>query len=65
MNAFQQLLLEELGWRADIEGLYLTRLNSREAEVLEMPFTEEEIYATLMDMNGDKAPSLDGFIVVF
>nr|CAN82775.1 hypothetical protein VITISV_000481 [Vitis vinifera] len=30
-----------------------------------MPFTEEEIYAALMDMNGDKALGLDGFIVAF
>ncbi|RVW80244.1 hypothetical protein CK203_044823 [Vitis vinifera] len=55
----------EPGWRADIEGLHLKRLNSREAEVLEMPFTEEEIYAALMDMNGDKAPGPDGFTVAF
>ena len=65
VNAFQHLLLEEPGWRADIEGLHLNRLNSREAEVLEMPFTEEEIYAALMDMNGDKAPGPDGFTVAF
>ena len=36
VNAFQHLLLEEPGWRADIEGLHLNRLNSREAEVLEV-----------------------------
>ncbi|RVW71503.1 putative mitochondrial protein [Vitis vinifera] len=65
VNAFQHLLLEEPGWRADIEGLHLNRLNSREAEVLEMPFTEEEIYATLMDMNGDKARGSNGFTVAF
>ena len=65
VNAFQHLLSEEPGWRADIEGLHLNRLNSREAEVLEMPFTEEEIYAVLMDMNDDKALGSDGFIVAF
>ena len=30
-----------------------------------MPFTEEEIYAALMDMNGDKALGPDGFTVAF
>ena len=53
VNAFQQQLLEELGWRAGIEGLHLQRLNHSEAEALEMPFTEEEIFLTLMEMNGD------------
>ncbi|RVW74087.1 putative ribonuclease H protein [Vitis vinifera] len=35
VNAFQNLLSEETGWRADIEGLQLKQLNSREAENLE------------------------------
>ena len=65
MNAFQQLLLEEPTLKADIEGLNLQRLNHIEAEGLEQPFTEEEIHAALMGMNGDKAPGPDGFTVVF
>ncbi|RVW70002.1 hypothetical protein CK203_065773 [Vitis vinifera] len=35
VNAFQNLLSEEPGWRTDIEGLQLKQLNSREAENLE------------------------------
>ena len=62
---FQQLLTEEPGWKADIEGLHLQSLNSSEAEGLEVPFTEEEIHSALLDMNGDKAPGPDGFTVVF
>ena len=65
VNAFQHLLSEEPGWRADIKGLHLNRLNSREAEVLELPFTEEKIHSALMEMNGDKTPILDGFTVAF
>ncbi|RVW52500.1 putative serine/threonine protein kinase IREH1 [Vitis vinifera] len=65
VNAFQKLFLEEPGWRADIEGLQLNQLNSREAEDLEMPFSEEEIHFALMEMRGDKAPGLDGFTVAF
>ncbi|RVW98390.1 hypothetical protein CK203_026882 [Vitis vinifera] len=65
VNAFQHLLSEEPGWRADIEGLHLNRLNSREAEVLKLPFTEEEIYSVLMEMNDDKASGPNGFIVAF
>ncbi|RVX10222.1 LINE-1 reverse transcriptase-like [Vitis vinifera] len=62
---FQQLLTEEPSWRADIEGLHLPRLNSCEAEGLEVPFTMEEIHSALMGMNGDKAPGPDGFTGAF
>ena len=65
VNAFQNLLSEEPGWRADIEGLHLNQLNPREAEDLEMPFSEEEIHCALMEMRGDKAPDPDGFTVAF
>ena len=65
VNAFQQPLSEEPTWKADIEGLNLQRLNHNEVEGLEQPFTEEEIHAYLMGMNGDKAPGPDGFTVAF
>ena len=65
VNAFQQLLSEEPGCRADIEGLHLQHLNLSEAEVLELPFIEEEIHSTLVEMNGDKAPGPNGFTVTF
>ncbi|RVW16447.1 Transposon TX1 uncharacterized 149 kDa protein [Vitis vinifera] len=65
VKAFQHQLREKPGWRADLEGLHLKSLDHSEAEALEVPFTEEEIFAALMDMNGDKAPGLDGFTVAF
>ena len=65
MSAFQQVLSEDPGWRVDIAGLNLKRLNSCEAEVLEVQFTEEEIFAALMGMNGDKASGPDGFTIAF
>ena len=30
-----------------------------------MPFTKEEVYAALVDQNGDMAPRLDGFTAAF
>ena len=30
-----------------------------------MPFSEEEIHSALLELNGDKAPRLDGFTVAF
>ena len=65
VNVFQQLLSKEPSWKADIEGLHLQSLNSSEVEGLEFPFTEEEIHSALLEMNGDKAPGMDGFTVAF
>ena len=65
VNVFQQLFSEELGWRADIEGLHLHRLNFQEAGNLELPFSEEEIHFALLELNGNKAPGPDGFTVTF
>ena len=43
----------------------LKQISPSKAEALEFPFSEAEIYAALMGINGDKAPSPDGFTVVF
>ena len=51
------------GWRASPEGLNFSRLNDMEALSLEVPFTEDEVHGALPDLNGDKAPGLDGFTV--
>ena len=64
-NAFHQLLSENSEWKADIEGLHLDHLSLQEVESLELLFSEEEIRSALMEMNGDKAPCLDGFTVAF
>lgn len=32
---------------------------------MERPFSEEEVFRTIMDMKGDKAPRQDGFSIVF
>ena len=63
-NAFQQLLSEDMGWKADIERLQLDQISQQEAE-LEIPFSETEVHSALMEMNGDKAPGSDGFTVAF
>ncbi|RVX23535.1 putative mitochondrial protein [Vitis vinifera] len=64
-NAYQQLLSENSGWKADIGGLLLKQTSPSEADGIEIPFSETEIYAALMGMNGDKAPGPDGFTVAF
>lgn len=64
-NAYQQILSDSSGWKADIGGLSLKQISPAEAEVLEQPFSEVEISAALMGMNGDKAPGPDGFTIAF
>ncbi|RVW33902.1 hypothetical protein CK203_082918 [Vitis vinifera] len=64
-NAFQNMLSEDMGWKADIGRLQFDQISQQEAENLERPFTEDEIHVALMEMNGDKAPGPDGFTMAF
>ncbi|RVW20876.1 Transposon TX1 uncharacterized 149 kDa protein [Vitis vinifera] len=64
-NAFHQSLSEDVGWKADIEGIQLDRISQQEAESLEIPFSENEIHSALTEMSGDKAPGPDGFTMTF
>ena len=65
VNSFQQMLSEDMGWQADIGRIQVGCIIQQEAESLEIPFAEIEIYSALMEMNGDKAPGPDGFTVSF
>ena len=65
VNAYQQLLSESSDWKADIGRLQLNQISLQEARMLELPFSEAEVQAALMDLNGDKAPSPDGFTLAF
>ena len=49
----------------DIGSLQFNQISLQEAGMLELPFTEAEVQAALMDMNGDKAPGPDGFTLSF
>ncbi|RVW43437.1 putative ribonuclease H protein [Vitis vinifera] len=53
-NAFHQRLSEDVGWKADIEGIQLNRISQQEAKSLEIPFSENEIHSALMEMSGIK-----------
>ena len=64
-NTYHQMLSGNSNWKADISGLQLDHLSLQEAENLEIPFFEEEVYFALMKMNGDKASGPDGFTVAF
>ena len=65
VNAFKVLLSDPGSWRASPEGLDFSRLEVSAANKLEEPFTEAEIHAALLNLNGDKAPGPDGFTAAF
>ncbi|WJZ97251.1 hypothetical protein VitviT2T_015870 [Vitis vinifera] len=65
VGAFKKLYTDEWGWRPWVEGLSFMRLASNEAEGLEIPFSEGEVYVALLDLGKDKAPDPDGFTMAF
>ena len=65
VNVFQQQLLESAEWRVDIGSLQFNQISLQEAGMLELPFTEAEVQAALMDMNEDEALGLDCFTLAF
>ena len=65
VGAFQKLYSEEGEWRPCVEGLSFMRLASNEAEGLEIPFSEGEVFSALSDLGKDKALDSDGFTMAF
>ena len=58
MEAFNTLLSDTREWRASSDGLSFQRIIEEEA-------TRLELFTTLNDLNGDKAPRPDGFTIAF
>ena len=65
VNAFESLLLDTKDWRANPVGLNFSKLNALQAENLERPFSELEVFSDLNDLNGDKAPRPNGYTMAF
>ena len=65
MDAFKTMLLDTEEWRVSLDGLFFSKINEVEALRLEIPFTVDEVFTALRDLNGDKGPGLDGFMVAF
>ena len=64
-SAFQRILAETGEWRPSIDGLVLASLQPSVSAALELPFSEEEVLASLSNLNGDKASGPDGFSLAF
>ena len=57
--------MDNLGWKAELNMLDFSILSPDEARNLEMPFKEGEVFIALNEMEGDQAPSSDGFNIAF
>ena len=65
VGAFQSLLSALNSWCPPFPNLPFNLIDEDQATKLEEMFTEEEILAAVSGLNGDKAPSLDGFSLAF
>ena len=65
INAFQSLLVDPRDWRANVDGLTFSKLEDQEVARLEKPFTKKEVFFALHELNGEKAPGLDGHTTAF
>ena len=64
-RACQTLLIDKLDRRAAIDGLPFSTMSLDKARSLELPLKEGEVFIALNEMEGDKAPELDGLTLAF
>ena len=62
---YKTLYKETEGWRPFVEGLEFDRSGDMERVWLERKFEREEILQVVSDLEGDKAPSPNGFTMAF
>jgi hypothetical protein len=62
---YKNLFSETTPWWPKLDGLEFPLLDLGEAEWLERPFQEEEVYQTLLSMDSGKALGPDGFNIAF
>ena len=65
VNAFRYLLSNPTDWRPPLSGLQCEMLQNMDVGALEVSFTKEEVYGTLLGCSGDKAPDPNGFSIAF
>ena len=62
---YKNLYKETEEWRPFVEGLEFDQIEGLEREWLERRFEKEEILQVVKELEGDKAPSPDGFSMAF
>ena len=62
---YKNLYQETEEWRHFVEGLEFDQIDGLERGWLERRFEKEEILLAVKELEGDKAPGLDGFSMAF
>ena len=65
VGAFKDLLTDPAYWHPSMEGLDFNRIDVEGIARLEEVFSDEEVFSTLSDLNRDKVPGPDGFLLSF
>ena len=65
VHFYQNLYTESDTWRPSMDGLEFSSIEEDERLELERDFSKEEVVKVLQEMEGDKAPGLDGFTMAF
>ena len=65
VQVFHSFLSETEEWRPKCNELQVGVLGGEDAAMLEALFSKEEVFGTLLDLNGDKVPGPDGFSMAF
>ena len=65
VDTFKGLLSDPGGWCPTFPNIPMEVLGVEDAGRLEDRFFEEEVFAAISGLNGEKAPEPDGFPIVF
>uniref|UniRef100_A0A2N9G2D1 Reverse transcriptase domain-containing protein n=1 Tax=Fagus sylvatica TaxID=28930 RepID=A0A2N9G2D1_FAGSY len=65
VHFYKALYHENEDWRPDVDGLSFASIGEEAKDRLERRFDKDEVVQVLKDLEGDKAPGLDGFIMAF
>ena len=65
VDACKGLLSEPRGWRPAFPNILLEVLGNVDAGSLEVRFSEEEVFTTILGLNSEKAPGPNGFPFAF
>ena len=65
VDAFKGLLSKSGGWCPAFPNIPLEVLGTKDVGSLEVRFSEEEVFAAISGLNGEKAPGPNGFLIAF
>ena len=65
LSMLSSLFTNPGGWRPNFPSVSLSDIELENVIKVEEPFTKEEVFVALFELNGNKAPGSDGFSMAF